>query len=584
MKLKLQGKITMIIVILLLILGITTIFLSKYGITEMATYQIQQKLDGDLDLGYELLNEKYHGDWKIVNGKMYKGSTLIGDGTVENGNFELVDEVLDKTDSVATIFMKSNDIELEKKDGYMEAPYVRVSTNVKKEDGNRAVGTKISKKVADIIEGGEDFIGEANVAGILYQTKYRAIKNEAGEILGIWFVGVPKTQIMKKINEMSIRLTVLILIILIIGVLISALFARRISKKIKIILLAIKEVENQNLSIECNIDSQDEIGEIADHLNSAIKSLRHLINGFKTSSKTVAQTSSQLSNITGQTTIAVEEVSRAIEDIASGASDQAKSMEESTIKVSALADEIDLVSGLAKDINNISRETNRASQDGLTIVGKLSDKSESTKQSTDRAMKIVFEVDKISDKIGNITGTISQIAEQTNLLALNAAIEAARVGEEGKGFAVVADEIRKLAESSSKSANEIQNIILGIQKNSKIAVESMDEAKNIVHENNMAVNETREIFNIILKHIKNLSDKINDIEGYSNNMKTSKDEIVALFENLAAVTQETSASTEEISASTEEQLASMEEITASSNGLDDIAKELQGAIDKFKIE
>lgn len=111
---------------------------------------------------------KYPGQWRIEGEKLYKGQVLIGDGTEANGSYEIVDVVLRQTKSVSTIFMKNTNVVLEKKDGYMEAPYVRVSTNVKDSNGKRAVGTKLSQTVADVIEKGEDFIGEANVAGTQY--------------------------------------------------------------------------------------------------------------------------------------------------------------------------------------------------------------------------------------------------------------------------------------------------------------------------------------------------------------------------------------------------------------------------------
>lgn len=583
MKLKLQGKLLLIIISLQLIFGIVTIVGAKNEITNAAIYELNKKLDGDLNLGYSLLDNRYSGDWVIRNEKLYKGDALIGDGTEKNASFEIVDEVLEKTNSVATIFIKNENVKLEQKDGYMEAPYVRVSTNVKKTHGSRAVGTKLSKKVADVIEEGKDYTGEANVAGKIYQTKYTPIKNKKGEILGIWFVGVEKSNINDGISKMIFRFAIISIIFVFIGTLISIVFIRNIVKKIRDIVSTMTEVEEKNLNTYCKVKSNDEIGDIAVSLNNLTNTLRNLIENFRDSTKTVAKTSSFLSDITSQTVTATDEVARAIEEISKGATEQAKDMENSTYKISELASEIEIVAKSASQMNNISHETNEISNSGLVIVETLTEKSKKTNDATMRVSNSILEVDTKAQEIESIIGTIGQIAQQTNLLALNASIEAARAGEYGRGFSVVAEEIGNLAKQSEQAVNDINNLIEGMQTQSKIAVDTMIQAKEIVKENNKIVDEAGTIFNTIINSVKNLTERIYEVEEYSNKMNNSKDEIISIIENLSAVSEETSASTQEISASTEEQLASIEEISSSSYDLAEMAKGLEKEINQFKL-
>ena len=583
MKLKLQGKLLLIIISLLSVLGIATIGLAQHEIERIAMYEMEQKLNGDLELGYSLLDEKHPGEWRVEGGRLYKGDDLIGDGTAGAGNYALVDEILKRTNSVATIFMKNENLKLEQKDGYIEAPYIRVSTSVADKNGNRAVGTKISKQVADMIEKEGHFTGEANVAGKPHQARYVAIKNQSGQIVGIWFVGIPKDYILKEVNKVSLNFTIISGIIILIGIGISTIFIRSITRKIRTIVSVISEMEAQNLKVHCDIKSNDEIGDISNSLNNLINTLSDLIHKVRESSGTVSDTSTLLSDITSQTTIAVEEVASSIEHIAKGAMDQAKGLEEGTIKVGDLASRIEHVAIAASQMNNISIETSEIVNEGLVIVDKLMQKSKETNESAGKVSEDILKVDKRSQEIGSIIETIGQIAQQTNLLALNAAIEAARAGEQGKGFAVVADEVRKLAEESSKSVNEIKGLVEGIQLQSKTAVRAMDEAKNTVTENDKAVESTKYIFDKISSKINSLTTNVHEVEIYSKSMSERKDEIVSVMESLSAVAEETSASAQQVSASTEEQLASMEEITSSSQTLAELSKELQQRIDQFKI-
>ncbi len=583
MKLKLQGKLTAIILTLLIILSLTNVLLAKKQIADVFNYELNNNLESDLNLGYSLLNEKYPGNWSIKNNTLYKADMVIGDGTEENGSYEFVDEVLENTGSVATIFMKNESVKLEEKEGYIEAPYVRVSTNVKNPDGKRAVGTKVSKMVADAVEQDGEYVGEANVAGTLYQTKYVPIKDNNGEILGIWFVGVPKAHVNGIINSMVMEYGISSLIIIIVAIVIIILFVRRLGKNIRSLLETIHEIENHNLTVESNVKSTDEIGEISNGLNNMLKSLRNLIGEFNQSSKSVSHTSGQLSEIANQTSRAVEEVARAMEDITGGTNDQARNMEESVVRIDELSDKIEQVNDFAFKIKDISEKTNEISSEGMGIVNILTEKSKATSESSEKVSTRLLELDKRSQSIGNIVETIGDFAEQTNLLALNAAIEAARAGEHGKGFAVVAEEVRKLAEQSSNAVNEIKNIVAGIQDESKAAVSQMKNTQVIVKENDMAVLETKDIFSKILKSIKDISESIDKIESYSKDMKVSKDSIVDITQNLSAISEETSAATEEVSASTEEQLASIEEVASLSESLAGISKDLENKIDKFKI-
>jgi len=196
---------------------------------------------------------------------------------------------------------------------------------------------------------------------------------------------------------------------------------------------------------------------------------------------------------------------------------------------------------------------------------------------------IVTDMNKSVKEISMISDAINAITEQTNLLALNASIEAARAGEAGKGFAVVADEIRKLAEQSKNSTEQIKSIIGNIQLKAITAVQAMDSTKKSNLDQNEAVTKTEQIFNDILFSITTLTEKVGTVENSVESMQVQKQIFVTQIENTSAISEETASSTEEVTASTEEVTATMDKFTQHTEELQQLAEKLKEEIDKFKI-
>ena len=191
-------------------------------------------------------------------------------------------------------------------------------------------------------------------------------------------------------------------------------------------------------------------------------------------------------------------------------------------------------------------------------------------------------MDESSRKISVILDTVEQISDQTNLLALNASIEAARSGEHGRGFAVVAEEIRKLADESAKSTEEIKKLITAIQDRSSRAVKSMEISKKIAEEQNSIVEETGKVFRELSNAIKKLAENIETIEVLNSDMNHKKDAIVTMIRAVQESVEEISAVSQETSASSQEILFSVNQLKEHSRTLNDLAEELGVKVDQFK--
>ncbi len=186
-----------------------------------------------------------------------------------------------------------------------------------------------------------------------------------------------------------------------------------------------------------------------------------------------------------------------------------------------------------------------------------------------------------TEAINTAISSISQIAEQTNLLALNASIEAARAGDAGKGFAVVADEIRKLAEESAKSADEINSVLESLKDNTAQTFEKMEGAMNIIETQTSSIEQTQTIFNSLAKSIEETKNKVNVLKDTEQKMIKMKENIMGVLQNLTSVAQQNAASTEEVSSSVQQQAASMDGVAQISETLDTLAKDLKSTTEKF---
>ncbi len=318
-------------------------------------------------------------------------------------------------------------------------------------------------------------------------------------------------------------------------------------------------------------------------VNSVLSDIRTLIEGFFTLSLSIIQSSRRVSSTSQDASSAMTEISKTIDEIARGASEQAQEAQQGVRMVEKLSEQINFV---YESYNEITQETTRINElnnVGLESVSILRDKSEENFNTSEKIFSVVEKLTNTTKDIGLFVESIETIAEQTNLLALNAAIEAARAGEAGKGFAVVAEEVRKLADQSRKSTEEINNLMQSIQQESGLAIQSMEIMKKVSQEQNAAVNKTDSSFNDIANAIRAIVTKINEVNESVTKMQTDKNEVIAAIENISSVSQQTAASSEEVAATTDQQLKSIEDMKVDAESLDLLVQELDKKLKKYKI-
>lgn len=359
---------------------------------------------------------------------------------------------------------------------------------------------------------------------------------------------------------------------------------RTVAQSTRRILNGLTAVANGDLTNEVKVVGKDEMAQMSIKLNEMIVHLRELLTSVNHSSQAVLDASNSLSEISNQTAKANDEVATTVMEIATGAGEQAVNIEEGAAQINDLGLRIKNVSLTSTEMKEASAKTHSLSDKGVDAVQTLTEKAEESYQVSQKANEAIIKVNESTDQIGTIINSISDIAGQTNLLALNASIEAARAGEAGKGFSVVADEIRKLAEQSSNSVKEIQDILNQIQNNADVAFSSMTGANEIVQQQNAAVEQTRIIFEDISVSIVQLIEKVSEVTTNSKDMDAKKDSIISMIEKLSALSEETAASTEQVSAATEEQSASMHELSHHASSLHDLSNDLLEKVKRFKLK
>jgi len=373
------------------------------------------------------------------------------------------------------------------------------------------------------------------------------------------------------------------IVALFIGIGISIYLTRMILKPIRKMVDGTNQYASGDLRSNIEIITQDELGELTKALNMMKENLKGVIGNILDSSEQISSSSEELTASAEQSAQAATLVATTIVDVAQGANQQSKSVQETVSFVEKMSSGLQHVAMNANSVADMADRTTSTANQGDEAVDAAMSQMKIIEEAVSSSAQVVIKLGENSKEIGQIVETISGIAGQTNLLALNAAIEAARAGEQGRGFAVVADEVRKLAEQSQEAAQQIASLILEIQTETGSAVMAMNNGTHEVKVGAEVVNTAGEAFKEIVVLIADLSSQIRQISSSIQQMATGSQHIVNSMREFDSISKEIAGQTQTVSAATEEQSASMEEIAASSHALSQMAEILQNAVKKFSV-
>lgn len=330
------------------------------------------------------------------------------------------------------------------------------------------------------------------------------------------------------------------------------------------------------------LQSKDEFGIMAKALASLQQKLGETVSQIKNQSDRLFDSSNGMYKNISNMTQTTDQVDRAVQEIAEGATNQANETQKANENVITIGTMIEDTNNEVEELKKTAKNMQEAQRTAHEILEELGTVNQHTKASVEEIAQQTMTTNVSATKIREVTGLITDIAEETNLLSLNASIEAARAGEAGRGFAVVASQIQKLAEQSDASAKQIENIIDQLVADSEKAVATMEQVQRIIDEQSQDVDRTGEVFRSVSDGIQKSIDGINLIGQKVQNMDQARIAVVDTVSNLSAIAEENAASTQESSASVTSITGIADEMQISSEDMRKIAEDLDQRMAAFK--
>lgn len=401
-----------------------------------------------------------------------------------------------------------------------------------------------------------------------------------------WYlVGIsPNSFLYAEIRAVGFWTFLIAVIISLIAVAVSLIVSINISNHLNQVKTAMQNAAGGDLTVKVQIDTQDELADLAKSFNLMITQIGELIQDAKETVIIVSKHSQALEASSNQSAQSAEAVTAAAGEITKGTLEQTTEAEATVRQMEELAQEIEIVVSKSEEMGEITGSTRDLSIQSREIVAKLIQKANETDRVTDTITQNIQELSSSAEEIRSITDAINGIAEQTNLLALNAAIEAARAGEKGQGFAVVAAEVNKLAAQSREAIDTINNILKGIQYKTSISAQTAAQAHQIVEEQLETVRLTQKAFDDITEAMHHVVNRISDINSHIQRINEVKNQTVEAITNISSITEQSAASSQEVAASIEEQMAIAGQVKQMADQLQAMADKLVTAVSKFQVQ
>lgn len=471
-------------------------------------------MDARMKTFHEMLKSKGEG-LTLTDGRLAQGAYVL------NANFELPDKLKALFGGAATIFMGD----------------VRVSTNVMTPEGARAVGTKLTGPAYDaVIREGKPFRGEAAILGVPYFTAYDPLKNAAGEVIGVLYVGEKQSEYLAVYDTMKYAVLIVALVLAAALSGLTFFMVRKALRPLGRMVAMMRDIAQGegDLTARLDIEARDEIGEAADCFNRFVDKLHGVMSNVSGSAHQVAQAAAALHDN-------VERISSGTQEVASQTTSVATAGEEMSATATEIAGNCLTAAEGANQASETANEGAVIVRETITVMNRIAERVRESAHT-------VESLGARSDQIGEIVRTIEDIADQTNLLALNAAIEAARAGDMGRGFAVVADEVRALAERTTAATREIGAMIKTIQQETGEAVASMHKGVDEVEQGTMDASRSGEALEGILGKIDALNTQIGQIATAAEQQTATTSEISHNIHGITEIINRTAEGTRETAA------------------------------------
>lgn len=442
------------------------------------------------------------------------------------------------------------------------------------------------KKIVAEVEAGKT--PEPEVVSYMFDGTQKYAACYVSENGFIFVMTADDTDLLKAANNLQARGIGTAVVVLLLGAFVAWICARRMTRPLIRMTSAVDRIAGFDLTEDPELIALDknkgETGAIAHAVLHMKQALRSMVQQIRAQSANIHQASGQLEENATTTSGNVDSVETAVNEIATGATSQATETQRATEDVVMMGTMIEDTSTQVENLNSTAVEMSNASASARDALEELNHINEKAIESIEVIYQQTHTTNESALKIKDVTELIASIAEETNLLSLNASIEAARAGDAGKGFAVVASQIQKLAEQSNASTKKIDDIIHTLLMDSENAVHTMEEVREVMHQQSEKVEQTKQVFGSVNQGIDQSISGMETISEHTRQLDHARENIVDTVQNLSAIAQENAASTEETNAVVMEIGGVMQQISGNAQELRRIADILEKNMETFKLD
>ncbi|MGV8078019.1 MAG: methyl-accepting chemotaxis protein [Methanosarcina sp.] len=346
----------------------------------------------------------------------------------------------------------------------------------------------------------------------------------------------------------------------------------------------IRKLGEGDLDIHIEKIKDDEFGKTFDEFNDVVINLKSIVEEILEDMTKTLEEAQQSEEAVNQMNMGMQQISTASEQIATGSENLSRHSGTAASEVKASEEIFKKLSESSGKSANYASQAGKAGEETQNLGNMAMKDLGQFVEEISKLGIIVQSLDNAVNNIGAVTGKIKSIADQTNLLALNAAIEAARAGEHGRGFAVVADEVRKLAADSRKSTDEINEIVTGVQKETKKVTEAIGRAQVSADTGNKNIKQALNKANEIANAVNTINSMLAELDKLADAGLEKIESIDKSISEAASTAEENAASSEETSAAIEEQTAAMQQVSSSVQNVNSLAqKTVDTLLENFKV-
>lgn len=505
---------------------------------------------------------------------IYKDDTYIGMLSIDI-NFKLFKEYVNSIQLINSgyIFVLN-----EKYDFIMHNTYTY-------EDNLGTINDGKYKDIINTIETNASSVLNIDVNGEAKFLSYRKLSN--GWILCAL---LGKDSLIQRDRELINIVAVIMVLAIVLSSIIAIIIGGRISSSITYVTNSLNTLSKLDLTIgeknklyEQKHSKNDQLGNMISSTSNLRNHLRTIIPQIQDNSKTTLDNSNDLNKSIKQSSESMNGITEVMNQLSSGSQEQTENAKNGVDKLSILAEMIEDSINCANDVKSHLSNTQEANKTNIDYMNNLSDKFNSNIESSKQISDNIKVLSEKTRNIQTVVTTIESIAKRTTLLSLNASIEASAAGDAGKGFAVVAKEIGKLAQQTKDGTKQIQDIVDEISENMVITEDSMKTGNLSLEEALVAMDNSKQSFDIIDKDINSMADVSNNLIDLIEQINQNKEDVILAMNSILSVSEETASSVDGIIDTVNQETLNINNLAQATKNLRNISNILDSIVNSFKI-